>query len=102
MAWYFWVLLQALGHVSDYLFVCLSSEVVMVDHGLSIIGMQDRDRFVIASIRSLSRGHVQFGEALLQIDIEILKCGCIFLSCIALSRVRSQESGVVLLLHRVC
>ena len=102
MAWYFWVLLQTLGHVSDYLFVCLPSEVVVVDHGLSIIGMQDRDRFVIASIRSLRRGHVQFGEALLQIDIEVLKYGCIFLFCIAVSRVWSQKSGVVLLLHRSC
>ena len=96
------MLFQILGHFSDDLFVGLTFKVVMVDHRLSIICMQYRDRLVIARICSLSRGHVHFGEALLQIDIEVLKCRCIFFSCIALSSVWGHESGVVLVLHRVC
>lgn len=99
--WDFWVLFQALGHISDDLLVSLPSEVVVVDQRLGIICMQDRHGLVIAGVGSLCRGHVQLGETLLQVDVEVLECRRIFFSRIALSRVWRQESGVVLVLRRV-
>ena len=73
MSRYLRLLFQTLCHIFDDLLVCLSFEVFMINHGWSIVCVEDRYRLVVAGVGSLSGRHVHLGETSLEIGIEVVK-----------------------------